>query len=75
MITLFDYLTIACFFGLVGAFFFLTHREPRTLIRLIISGLAFAIANQIGNSGLTLLALVLIVAGAGYALLVVQGKA
>jgi hypothetical protein len=75
MITPFDYLTVACFFCLLSAFFLLTERDTRTLLRLLVSGVAFAIANQAGNNGLTLFALTLIVAGAGYALLVVQGKA
>jgi hypothetical protein len=74
MITLFDYLTIACFCGLVAMFFFWTERDTRTLMHMIISGIAFAIANQVGNNGLTLFALVLIVAGVGYALLVVREK-
>ena len=74
MITLFDYLTIACFCALVATFFLWTDRDGRTLMHLIISGIAFAIANQVGNNGLTLFALVLIAVGAGYALLVVKGK-
>jgi hypothetical protein len=74
MITPFDFLTIACFCGLVAMFFLWTERDARTLMHMIISGIAFAIANQVGNNGLTLFALVLIAAGAGYALLVVKGK-
>jgi hypothetical protein len=71
MITPFDFLTIACFCGLVATFFLWTERDTRTLMHLIISGVAFAVANQVGNRGLTLFALVLIVVGVGYALLVV----
>jgi hypothetical protein len=74
MTTPFDYLTIACFCGLVATFFLWTDRHTRSLMHLIISGIAFAIANQVGNAGLTLFAFVLIVAGIGYALLVVRGK-
>lgn len=74
MITPFDYLTVACFFCLIGAFVLWTAHDTRTLMHLLISGVSFAIANQVGNNGLTLFALVLIVAGAGYALLVIQGK-
>jgi di/tricarboxylate transporter len=74
VITLFDYVTVACFFCTVAAFFIWTRRDSRTLLHLLISGVAFAIANHLGNNDLPLFALVLIVAGAGYALLVVQGR-
>jgi hypothetical protein len=72
MATLFDYLTIVCFAGLVVAYFQFTNREVRTLMQLMISGLAFAIANQMGNAGLPIFALILVIAGAGYAALVVK---
>ena len=72
METAFDFLTVACFAGLVIVFFQFTKRDARTLMQLMISGTAFAIANQLGNAGLPIFALILIVAGAGYAALVVQ---
>jgi hypothetical protein len=71
METAFDFLTVACFAGLVIAYLQFTKRA-RTLMHLMISGAAFAIANQVGNAGLPMFALILIVAGAGYAALVVQ---
>jgi hypothetical protein len=71
METAFDFLTVACFAGLVIAYFQFTERDSRTLMHLMIPGAAFAIANQMGNAGLSLFALVLIIAGAGYAALVV----
>ena len=71
METAFDFLTIVCFAGLVIAYFQLTKRDTRTLMHLMISAAAFAIANQVGNAGLPMFALILIVAGAGYAALVV----
>jgi hypothetical protein len=74
MITAFDYLTIACFCGLVAAFFVWTERDTRTLLHVVVAGVAFAIANQVGNAGLTLFAWVLILAGLGYGFLVVRGK-
>jgi hypothetical protein len=74
MITAFDYLTIACFCGLVAAFFVWTERDTRTLLHMVIAAVAFAVANQVGNAGLTLFAWVLIVAGIGYGFLVVVGK-
>ena len=72
METAFDFLTIVCFAGLVIAYFQLTKRDTRTLMHLMISAAAFAIANQVGNAGLPMFALILIVAGAGYAALVVK---
>ena len=62
MTTPFDFVTVACFFGLIIAFVVFAKRDTRTLIHLLIPGVAFAIANRLGNEGLTLLALVLIIA-------------
>ncbi|WP_213773875.1 XrtV sorting system accessory protein [Bradyrhizobium sp. dw_78] len=72
MNTAFDFLTVACFAGLVIAFFQFTTRDTRTLLHLTISAAVFAIANQLGNAGLPLFALILVVAGAGYAALIVR---
>jgi hypothetical protein len=74
MISVFDYLTVACFAGLVIAFLQFTDRNTRTLMHLMISAVALAIANQVGNAGRPLLALGFLVAGAGYAWIVVQGR-
>ena len=67
MSTFFDILTVACFIGLVIAFFLLTDRGTRTLVQFILAGVVFGVANQVGNAGSTVLALILIIAGAGYA--------
>jgi hypothetical protein len=72
MITLFDVLTVVCFIGLVAAFFRFTDRDTRTLLQFLLSGIVFAIANQVGNAGSVLLAGVLVAAGIGYALLNVR---
>jgi nitrate/nitrite transporter NarK len=72
MATVFDYVTVACFLGMAGAFFILTAREPRTLLKLLVVGIAFAIANQVGNAGYTLLAVILIIAGIVYATLIIR---
>jgi hypothetical protein len=74
MVTPFDILTVACFAGLVLAFFLWTEREPRTLIHFLLCGVAFAVANQVGNAGSTLLAIALVVAGLGYSALVIRGQ-
>jgi hypothetical protein len=72
MATVFDYVTVACFLGMAGAFFILTTREPRTLLHLLVVGAAFAIANQVGNAGYTVLAVILIIAGIVYAALIIR---
>ena len=71
--TLFDIVTVGCFIGLVVTYFQFTARDYRTLFELILSGIVFAVANQVGNAGFVLLASILIMVGAGYAVLVVRG--
>ena len=72
MTTFFDVVTVTCFVALVIGFLQFTDRDPRTLVHLVLAGIVFAVANQVGNSGSTILALIMIVAGAGYAVLVVR---
>jgi predicted branched-subunit amino acid permease len=74
MVTPFDFATVACFLGLVGAFFLLTARRHRTLLQLLLSGIAFAVANQLGNAGYILSAAILIIAGIGYAVIIVRSE-
>jgi hypothetical protein len=61
MTTFFDALTVACFIGLVVAFFQFTDRDTPTLLRYLFSGIALAIANQLGNTGYVFLAIILVV--------------
>jgi hypothetical protein len=74
MVTLFDFATVACFLGLVGAFFLLTARLPQTLLHLLLSGIAFAVANQLGNAGFDLSGVILITAGIAYAIIIVRAE-
>ena len=67
MSSFFDVVTVTCFVGLMIAFFKFTDRRTRTLVEFILVGVVFAVANQVGNAGSTVLALILIVAGAGFA--------
>jgi len=67
MITLFDVISVTCFIGLVIVFFRFTEQDTRTLLQFLVSGIAFAIANQVGNAGSAALATVLVIAGVGYA--------
>jgi hypothetical protein len=69
MTTLFDILTVASFVALVVGYFLWTDRDKRTLLHFSVSGVVLAVANQLGNAGEPVFALVLIVAGLGYALL------
>jgi len=72
LVTLFDFATLACFLVMAGAFFVLTERRPRTLLRLLLSGIAFAVANQLGNAGYAFIGWILMIAGIGYAVMVVR---
>jgi hypothetical protein len=74
MVTPFDFATVACFLGLVGAFFLLTSRRPRGLLHLLLSGIVFAIANQLGNADHGVSAAILIAAGIGYAAMIVRSE-
>jgi hypothetical protein len=70
--TLFDFVTVARFLGMARAFFMLTARQPRTLLHLLLAGIAFAGANQLGNDGYALFGSILIIAGIGYAIVVIR---
>ena len=72
MTTFFDVITVTCFVGLVIAFFQFTDRETRTLVHFIVAGVVFAVANQVGNAGSIILALILISSGVAYAVLVAR---
>lgn len=72
MITFFDVVTVACFLGLVGAFFRFTNQDNRTLLQFLLSAVILAVANQVGNAGSMFLAGALVIAGVGYAFLSVR---
>jgi nitrate/nitrite transporter NarK len=74
VVTWFDYVTVACFLGMAGAFFTLTERQPRTLVHLMLSGIAFGIANQLGNAGYAILGSIVIICGVAYVALVILRK-
>jgi hypothetical protein len=74
MPSIFDIVTVACFLVVVGACVFLTERDPKTLARMMVAAIALAVANQLGNQGAGVLAILLIGAGLGYAVLVVVRK-
>jgi hypothetical protein len=73
METFFDVITVTCFVALAIGFFRFSDHSMRTLVHFLLAGIVFAVANQVGNGGGTILALIMVLAGAGYALLVVRG--
>jgi nitrate/nitrite transporter NarK len=66
MATFFDALTVACFIGLVAAFFVFTERDTSSLLRYMLSGIALAIANRLGNMGYEILGYILVIAAMGF---------
>ena len=66
MASFFDGLTVICFIVLVVAFFRFTERDTPTLLRFILSGIAIATANQLGNRGYVGLGYILIIAAMGF---------
>lgn len=72
MNSVFDIVSVVLFFSGVAAFVFLTDRAPATVSRLLVSGVAIAVANQLGNAGHELLAGALLVAGAIYGVIIVR---
>jgi hypothetical protein len=72
MTTFFDVATVTCFVGLAIVFFQFTDREIPTLVHFILAGVVFAVANQLGNGGSVMLALILIIAGMTYTFLVAR---
>jgi len=71
-VTLFDFMTVACFLAMVGGFFTLTTQQPRTLLYLLLVAIAFAVANQLGNAGYDIFASILLITGIGSAILIIR---
>ncbi len=72
MTSIFDFVTVAFFLGLICAFFFLTDGSPKTLIHFVFAAVVLAVADQVGNAGLNILAWIMIAAAAGYAAIIVR---
>jgi xanthine/uracil permease len=72
MDTIFDIVSVVLFLSGVAAFVFLTDRSPATVSRLLVSGVAIAVANQLGNAGHEILAGALLVAASVYAFIIVR---
>ncbi len=70
----FDIATILCFAALVIAYFRWAAGDLKILLHMMLSGVALAVANQVGNAGWKLLGIALIVAGMGYAALLLKAR-
>ena len=74
MTTVFDFVTVALFLAIAGAYFIWGAGDTRLLQQLLLSGIALAVANQLGNRGYEVIAAATAIAGAGYAFFVLRRK-
>ncbi len=79
MHTVYDFVTVACFGCVVLTYFMFTEGGMKVLAHFMLPAAAFAIANLVGNTALTLgnlylnaLAVVLIAAGIAYTYIIVR---
>jgi hypothetical protein len=72
VVTLFDYLTVACFLATAAAFFMRTALHPRTLLHALLACAALAVANQLGNAGFIVFGSILMATGIGYAIMIIR---
>jgi hypothetical protein len=72
MHTVFDFVTVTCFACIVLTYFMFTEGGMNVLAHFMLPAAAFAIANQLGNAGMTVLAIILIAAGIGYTYIIVR---
>jgi len=72
MLTVYDFVTVTCFICVVLTYFMFTEGGTKVLAHFMLPAAAFAIANQLGNAGMNVLAVVLILAGIGYTYIIVR---
>jgi hypothetical protein len=77
MATVYDFVTLICFVCIVITYFMFTEGGMKVLAHFMLPAVAFAVANQVGNHAgndvpMNALAIILIVAGIGYAFLIVR---
>jgi hypothetical protein len=72
MITVYDFVTVTCFICIVLTYFMFTEGGMKMLAHFVLPAAAFAIANQVGNAGMNVLAVILIAAGIGYTCIIVR---
>jgi hypothetical protein len=72
MITVYDFVTVTCFICIVLTYFMFTEGGVNILAPFLPPAAAFAIANQVGNARMNVLAAILIAAGIGYTYIIVR---
>ncbi len=72
MHTVYDFVSVICFICIVLTYFMFTEGGMKVLAHFMLPAAAFAIANQVGNAGMNVLAVILIVAGIGYTFIIVR---
>ena len=79
MHTVYDFVTVACFACVVLTYFTFTEGGMKVLGHFMLPAAAFAVANLVGNTALTLgnaylnvLAIILIAAGIAYTYIIVR---
>ncbi|MFY9972086.1 MAG: XrtV sorting system accessory protein [Roseiarcus sp.] len=72
MTTVYDIVTVTCFACIVLTYFMFTEGGTKILAHFMLPAAAFAIANQLGNAGMNVLAVILIAAGIGYTFIIVR---
>jgi hypothetical protein len=56
--TVYDFVTVACFICIVVTYFMFTEGGMKILARFVLSAAALAVANQVGNAGMNVLAVI-----------------
>ena len=56
--TVYDFVTVACFICIVVTYFMFSEGGMKILARFVLSAAAFAVANQVGNAGMNVLAVI-----------------
>lgn len=74
MSTIYDFATVGSFLLMVGAYVKLAHGDMKLLQWLMLPAVAFAVANQLGNRGYDLFAVLLLAAGAGLAYMLFRSR-
>ena len=72
MMTVYDFVTVTCFVCTVVTYFMFTEGGMKIPARFVLPAAAFAVANQVGNAGMNVLAVILIAAGVGYTYIIVK---
>jgi len=72
MSTVYDVVTVTCFACVVLTYFMFTEGGMKVLAHFMLPAVAFAVANQLGNAGMNVLAIVLIAAGIAYTYIIVR---